>query len=184
MSAQDRRIRRNCEALAADLPIPVPFRLDAFVAALAARRGRGIELVPVSRRTALPTGILVSTDSTDYIFHASDTSELHQWHIVAHEIGHLVCGHERAVALDQAVASLLMPNLSFDLIRTVLGRTPARDVEEREAELLAYAILRRALRSRSTPTRIDQGGVRTGWLADGLTRLTAALHPSGRPARQ
>lgn len=91
--------------------------------------------------------MLVSTDTTDYIFYAQDTTPLHQWHIVAHEVGHLLRGHAHASALEDAVARVLMPDLPIDLVRRVLGRSVYDDAEEREAELIAYAILRRALRA-------------------------------------
>lgn len=171
-------MRRRCEALAAELPIPVPFCPAAFVEAIAAHRGRHAELVPVTSQAPIPTGMVVSTDSTDYIFYAADTTELHQWHIVAHEVGHLVCGHRHVVAMETAVANVLMPNLSLELVRRVLGRTVPDDAEELQAELLAYAILRRALRAE--PRR----AAASSDLVDGLDRLASVLRsPRRRPER-
>lgn len=61
---------------------------------------------------------------------------LHQQHIVLHEAGHLLCGHQDArTAADRAAgggAAGLVPHLSGELVRRVLGRS-----QEQEAELFA-----------------------------------------------
>jgi hypothetical protein len=76
--------------------LPRPFDEVALIARLAERRGRPIELIPVGTRPDLPCGLLMVTDHADCIIYATDTSVLHQRHILLHEAAHLVCGHDRA----------------------------------------------------------------------------------------
>ncbi|GAB2575953.1 hypothetical protein GCM10027168_06150 [Streptomyces capparidis] len=146
---ESRRLRRRTARLAEELPLPHPFRAEALVALLAERRGRPIELMPVAARPSVPCGLLVTTDRADYIVYAADTTALHRQHIILHEVAHLLCGHHGTP--DPA----LVPHLSPSLVRRVLGRTVYSEPQEREAELLASLILRRALRSGSAP-RPDQ----------------------------
>jgi hypothetical protein len=126
------------------LELPVPFDAARFIGALAARRGRPIQLVPVVGRPQLPCGLLVTTDSADCIVYAADTTELHQQHILLHEAAHLICGHHESAPTAAAAARLLLPNLSSALVGRVLGRTVYSEPQEREAELLGSLILHRA----------------------------------------
>lgn len=120
--------------------------MAGFLETLARQRGRRIELVPMSVNTSAPCGVLAATDQADYVFYTTETSALHQEHILLHEIGHLLCGHAGSAELDAVVPSALMPNLSPELIRRVLGRTTYAEEQEREAELVASLIMRRARR--------------------------------------
>ncbi len=135
------RLRQRCEQLAKTLPIPQPFSAEAFVTALVEHRGRRIELVGMAAKRDTPCGMFVETPDADYVFYASNTTRLHQEHIIAHEIGHLLCGHKGTSALHESVAALLMKNLSAKLISRVLGRTVYSEAEEAEAEMLASVIL-------------------------------------------
>ncbi|MGA8116927.1 MAG: hypothetical protein WCA46_25105 [Actinocatenispora sp.] len=170
---RDWRLRRRCEAIADDLPIPEPFSVTAFAHALAAPRGRPIELVPVAGWHTAPSGMLVSTDQVDYVLYAADTTELHQQHIVLHELGHLLCGHVHQSTVADAVAALL-PDLSTDLIRRVLGRATYDRAEEREAEMMAAVILRRAHHAKPVNGEVSSE------LSAGLARLRVAFDTPAR----
>jgi hypothetical protein len=139
------------------LSLPDPFDIADFVRTLAARRGRPIELVPVTGRPNLPCGLLLTTAGADYILYAADTTPLHQQHILLHEAAHLLCGHDRTGYAASAAARALMPALRPALIRRVLGRTGYSEPQEREAELLASLIQHRALRA-GPPHPIDAHG--------------------------
>ncbi|MFI9504941.1 hypothetical protein [Nocardia sp. NPDC052566] len=160
-------LRQQCEEVAQKLPIPQPFSAEAFIDALIEYRDRRIELVGMVAEQHNPTGVLISTPDVDYIFYASNTTLLHQEHIIAHEVGHLLCGHNGTRTLQQFAVSL-MKNLSADLISSVLGRTAYSESEEAEAEMLASAILIRAGRARHTRPINPE-------LADGLDRLKSAF---------
>ncbi|WP_190276764.1 hypothetical protein [Catenulispora acidiphila] len=131
------------------LDLPDPFDAETFIAGLARKRGRPIELIGVPARPDRPCGLLVTTARTDLIIYSSDTSSVHRRHILLHEAAHLVRGHDAAGA-GSAAAGLgtLLPHLSPSLIRSVLGRTVYTEPQEREAELIATMIHHRAARGR------------------------------------
>ncbi|WP_435130686.1 MULTISPECIES: ParH-like protein [Streptomycetaceae] len=141
--------------------LPRPFDEMALIARLAERRGRPIELIPVDALPNLPCGLLMVTDHADCIVYATDTSVLHQRHILLHEAAHLVCGHDGAGpgagdAADPGDAATagsraLLPHLPDTLVRRVLGRTVYTEPQEHEAELLASLICSRAAREARTP---------------------------------
>jgi hypothetical protein len=148
-----RRLWRDCARLVAELDIALPFDSAEFVARLARRRGRRIELVPIHARSATPCGILLSTDHADYLCYAVNTSPLHREHILLHEAGHLACGHTGQSATD-LIPTVLLPHLSGELVRRVLCRSSFDDDQERQAELFASLILHRAARATPTGTRL------------------------------
>lgn len=41
-----------------------------------------------------PFGIWLSTDAADLIVYQSQTTRAHQEHIILHEVGHIIAGHE------------------------------------------------------------------------------------------
>ncbi|GAA4550743.1 hypothetical protein GCM10023192_76060 [Amycolatopsis samaneae] len=137
---------RACEQIVSTVDIPDPFDVTAFVAGVAAVRGRPIELVPLAASRGTPCGLLAATDRADYVFYRTDTSPLHQEHILLHEMGHLVCGHTGSGELSEAIAAALLPNLSAALVRRVLGRTVYARRQEQEAELVASLIMHRVRR--------------------------------------
>jgi hypothetical protein len=143
---------RRARAVADAVSLPEPFYAEAFVADLAAERGRPIELMPVSAPEGAPCGLLMSTERADYILYPTNTTALHRRHILLHEVGHLLCGHVGSgagadgAAIDAAAGRQLMPNLSPELVRRVLGRTTYTEVEEREAELVATLLAQRVVR--------------------------------------
>ncbi|MFF4779072.1 hypothetical protein ACFY05_40260 [Microtetraspora fusca] len=159
--AIDRATWRKCERIVGRLSIPAPFDSDLFISALAEQRGRIVELVPMPGG-ATQCGALIATDDADYIFYATSTTRLHQEHILLHEVGHLLCGHIGDAKLE-SLPKLLLPNLSGDLVRRVLGRTDYSGAEEQEAELVASMIARRARRRLAGSVAPE--------LADGLARV-------------
>ncbi|WP_412539941.1 hypothetical protein R8Z50_29565 [Longispora sp. K20-0274] len=166
---RNRALWRSCRDTVSDLAIPDPFDVGEFITALAGQRGRPIELVPVSAPTGSACGLLVSTDHADYICFPEDTTPLHREHILLHEVGHLVRGHVGTTVLDSSAAGALMPNLSAELVRRVLGRGGYTETQEQEAELIASLIARRATRRRSDGPPVDLS------LADGLERLRSVF---------
>ncbi|WIX88535.1 hypothetical protein [Amycolatopsis sp. DG1A-15b] len=150
-----RSLWQRARQVADGVNLPEPFDAEDFVAGLAAERGRPIELMPVSAPEGAPCGLLMSTERADYILYPTNTTALHRRHILLHEVGHLLCGHvgsdghtagADSVAIDAAAGRQLMPNLSPELVRRVLGRTTYSEVEEREAELVASLLAQRVVR--------------------------------------
>ncbi|MFF7329867.1 ParH-like protein [Streptomyces sp. NPDC008150] len=138
-----RRLWRRCRRLVGGLRLPEPFEAAAFLDSVAESRGRPVRLVPVRARPDLPCGLLLTTDACHYVLYTADTTYFHQQHILLHEAAHLLCGHDESAALGTADRAL-MPSLSPELVRRVLGRTTYSEPQEAEAELVASLILARA----------------------------------------
>jgi len=125
--------------------VPSPFDARAFCDALAAARARPIALHPFHSLVG-PCGLWIATDSVDFLFYETQTSWLHQQHIILHEASHLLCGHRSASVPEGELARLLLPDLDVETVSSVLRRATYSAEEEREAELLASLILERASR--------------------------------------
>ncbi|MDJ0340914.1 ParH-like protein [Streptomyces sp. H10-C2] len=165
---QNKTLWRRCRRTVAALPLPRPFDATAFTEALTEQRGRPLVLVPLPPHACTPCGMLVTTDRADYIGYPTSTSALHQQHILLHEVGHLVRGHAGVAHLDSSASRVLLPHLSGELVRRVLGRSVYSDVQEQEAELIASLALHRPTRKVRRP--------RDAWLAAAdRTDVTEAL---------
>jgi hypothetical protein len=168
-------IRQRCEARLRTLPIPDPFDLDDFCAALSEQRGRPIllEATPEMDSPAelgSPAGLWMAGASLDVIFYDAETSPLHQEHIILHELSHLLCGHHAQVIAEPGFSELLLPDMSREIVLGARGRTLSySDDEEQEAEMLASLIAEHAKRHRTTaPPAL----VRTG---ETIARLEGVL---------
>lgn len=106
-------------------------------------RDRPITLVPLPMPASHPCGIWVAARDEDLIFYDANTTSAHQEHIILHELGHIICCHRGAGWLDEASARLLFPNLDPDLVRDMLLRATYDDVQEQEAEVIAYILAQR-----------------------------------------
>lgn len=167
MSASD--LRRRCEARLGMVRLPEPFTVEALCDQLGQQRGRSIRVTQAPMPAGL-YGAWIAGNTVDYIFVEQQTSPIHQEHIVLHELGHLLCGHEPGPVLaDQPMA--LLPSLKGEMVRRVLGRTSYTATQEREAELLASLISQRARR--------ENPGQATPQASDVVRRLEETLgHPA------
>jgi hypothetical protein len=129
------------------LDIPVPFDLTELCRRIARDRGRPIRLIATTLPPDGPCGVWVAIRDTDYVLYEQATSPLHQEHIIMHEIGHLLCGHESGAGLGKRTTARLLPHLDPVMVARVLERTSYRADDERQAELIASLILQRAERA-------------------------------------
>ncbi|WP_254552147.1 ImmA/IrrE family metallo-endopeptidase [Kitasatospora sp. MMS16-BH015] len=151
--------------MAKELALPEPFEPAALTAVLTERLGRPVEFLPLPSGAFGSCGVLVSTDRAEYIGYPADTTPLHQRHIVLHEVGHLLCGHRGAAALAPATERTLLPHLSGELVRRVLGRDGYTEPQEQEAELFATLVAARSSRGGAPlPAPLDDTADRFGWL--------------------
>lgn len=143
------RVRRRCEDRLRRMRLPDPFDLAALCRKVSAERGRALHVrgIPGPATRARPCGIWVATDKDDWIFVDQETSPLHRQHIVLHELAHMLCGHNAAALPENEMLGRLFPDLSPDMVKTVLSRGSYHSEHEREAELLASLILARAQRA-------------------------------------
>ncbi|MGW2193744.1 DUF6545 domain-containing protein, partial [Streptosporangium sp. NPDC001682] len=143
--ASFRRLRRRCDEILSELPLPMPFDAGKLCDTVARRRGRTIRLEPMRSRRGV-MGLWVAVDGADLIFYEQVTTPPHQEHIILHELSHLLCGHDVTDLSAAEQVRLLMPNLDSGMVHRVLSRGSYSGVEEQEAELLASLIMQRSRR--------------------------------------
>ncbi|HZF91905.1 hypothetical protein [Streptomyces sp.] len=96
--------------------------------------------MPYSLPVPGPFGLWIATKKADYIFFQSETSKAHQDHIILHEVGHILAGHQ-SDETDQEFWQNMLPDISLKVIMSALRRTSYDEEREREAELVATIIL-------------------------------------------
>ncbi len=136
----EKAIRRRCEARLRELSLPVPFDLDAFIADIAAFRGRPIERHALPLGGGLP-GMWVEMPAHDLVYYEERTSPFHQEHIILHELSHILWGH-------RGVRPAEIGDLTLTELRA-LRRGHYTRAEEREAETFATLIHHHAHRARA-----------------------------------
>ncbi|MFJ9865361.1 hypothetical protein [Streptomyces sp. NPDC101165] len=170
---KERTLRRRCKRELQALDVQPPLQVDALCRALGERRGRPIHLVPYSLPVPGPFGVWIATGTRDYIIYQRETTKSHQDHIILHEVGHILAGHDSDDG-DEDLWSLMMPDIAPEAIRRALRRTSYDQEHEREAELVATIILEWAsvLNQVAPPPATDVSvrrvqtalGDRQGWL--------------------
>lgn len=134
-----RRLRRELAALKIDEPMD----MAEVCRRLSAHRNKPIRLLAYPFEIPGPFGLWLKTPSADYVLYQAETTPAHQQHIIAHELGHLLASH-RSDEGDEAVWSVLMPDVPPDVIRRALRRTSYDNAQEREAETAATMLLEAA----------------------------------------
>lgn len=134
--------------LARELPIPVPWHRDVFIANIAKMRNRRIRLIPTDTSTLIdsPCGLWLASDEEDLILHEIGTSEYHIDQIVCHEIGHMLLGHGRSHDADSTPPTFdalyqILPDINPAAVRAILGRSDFRADQERDAEMFASMVM-------------------------------------------
>lgn len=140
VAVDERALRRWCQRELHALDLQPPLRIEVLCQRLGTRRGRPIRLVAHPLPVPGPVGVWIGTGSADYILYQSETTRLHQDHIILHEIGHIIAGHHNDDTTDQYWQQM-MPDISPEIIRRALRRTYYDTAQEREAELLATMIM-------------------------------------------
>jgi sirohydrochlorin ferrochelatase len=161
--------RARVRTLLDAVPMPRPWSMNAWVDRLEAWRGREIDLVPVEYRPGQPSGAWQARPGYDLIAYTEHTSALHQDHIIAHELGHLLCAHTGTCLMSEAEAADLAPDLAPRALSHLLTRVTS-DTDEYEAELIAVLLMSAAT---SEPPAVQPGA--SGRAADQARRLAALL---------
>jgi hypothetical protein len=138
--SQLKRLRKAGAQRIGELDLPKVAHVAELCRYLGEIRDRPITLVPMPMPASHPCGIWVAARDEDLIFYDANTTSAHQEHIILHELGHIICCHRGAGWLDEASARLLFPNLDPDLVRDMLLRATYDDVQEQEAEIIAYLL--------------------------------------------
>ncbi|MGP3925188.1 MULTISPECIES: hypothetical protein [unclassified Streptomyces] len=127
-----------------EILLPEPFSAQELCDQLARERARPLHLLPFPTPSVpnTPSGMWLVAEYGDYIFYDSQTSPLHQEHIIVHEIGHVVCNH-RSAGDDQRLYRHI-DIADPESIRQALPRIRYSDQQEQEAEMIASLILEAA----------------------------------------
>ncbi|GHE45364.1 regulator component [Streptomyces capitiformicae] len=152
------RLRRECEERVAALRLPHRFNTRDLCDAVAQKRGRPIILRPLNTLGAIdaPCGIRLETPDADLLFYEEGTSALHQNHILAHEVSHIICDHPGSLELDADAFRAIGFNPT--LVQRMNGRTSYSTDDEREAEMMATVIRQHIYRGRELPPSEPEKG--------------------------
>ena len=131
---------RRFAAMIRELAIPAPFKLSEFGACLERRTGRAVELAPVIMAADAPSGVWLRTGRADYFYYEEQTPPFHQAHIVLSLAAQMLLGDGSGSSVDR----LLVPDVSPQLVRLMLGDTDGRPVAPGEAEAFAFLALESA----------------------------------------
>ncbi|MFI6042466.1 hypothetical protein ACIA8C_12580 [Nocardia sp. NPDC051321] len=147
-----------------DIEIPYPWERDTFVSAVGRHRGRPIRLQPVEDPALLSgagcgtttSGLWIKTTHADIVLYFADT-EWHADHVISHEIAHMLLGHDEEGTVDGGPADRLplhelLPSLSPDAIKSVLGRNDYSSEREMAAETFADLLMVEATLPRRRPS--------------------------------
>ncbi|WP_405526940.1 toxin [Streptomyces avidinii] len=141
--SQLKKLRKAGAQRISELGLPQVTDVAELCRHLGEVRDRPITLVPMQMPSSHPCGMWVAARDEDLIFYDANTTGAHQEHIILHELGHIICCHRGAGGLDEAAARLLFPNLDPELVRDMLLRATYDDVQEQEAEIIAYLLSQR-----------------------------------------
>lgn len=152
------RLRAACEDRLSQLRLPHRFDTKHLIRAVADHRGKPIKLRPIDTLGVIdaPCGIRIETPTSDLLYYEKGTSTLHQMHILAHEVSHIVWDHPGTLSLDSDTTEAL--GLNATLIQRMSGRTSYNTDDEREAEMMATLIRQRIYLGRELPPNEPSSG--------------------------
>ncbi len=163
------RARSRVHAVLSAVPLPRPWSMNRWVDRLESWRGREIDLVPVAYRPGQPSGAWQAREDYDLIAYTDHTSALHQDHIIAHELGHLLSAHSGTCLMSEADAAERAPDLTPRTLSHLLTRVTTGG-DEYEAELIAVLLMSAA----TTEPPAARPGV-SGRAAEKAMRLASLL---------
>lgn len=179
------RIRRRCKQLIQELALPASADLQSMCDAVARHVGRPIHLVPMSL-DGVVSGMTATTDDAFWIVYEQKTSPWHQVHIVLHEIGHLLLGHDQDPAVTEDALKVWTPSVDVATAMRRLGLTMglARhhcydNLTERETEILGTLLMARVV-----PPPPGQEALLEGQAAELVASLGPALQHVRKQIRE
>lgn len=117
------------------------FTVTQLAQALAQQRGRPLRLRPEPLPPTGLSGALLMTHNIDVIIYQLRTSKMHQDHIICHEFGHLLAGHQLQAVTGRDALHLITPSIDPSVVQRILGRSCSSTDEEPEAEHIADILM-------------------------------------------
>ena len=146
---RSRLIRRRCTAMVRALNLPPDADVDRICTHVAEHLGSPIRALPMSLGGVV-SGMTISSDGGYWICYETDTSPRHQLHVLMHELGHLLLGHEKDHAVTEEALTLWAPSIdaATAMRHMEIGPGHARHHRydkpaEREAETMAQLLMER-----------------------------------------
>ncbi|MCX4675954.1 toxin [Streptomyces sp. NBC_01433] len=125
-----RKLRKECEAGLADLPIPTPFSLPGLVANMEAARGRTIRLHELPDRLArvnAACGLRLKAGDTSFVLYRRRPTAYQTQHVILHELCHEWFDHGTTLSAEQL--RTLLPVFDTSLIARMVSPTVAEAFE-------------------------------------------------------
>ncbi|MEV5942814.1 toxin [Streptomyces sp. NPDC051994] len=172
---QFKQLRRQCVSRLAGLQINRSDRdILTLKDRLSRKRGRPIHLVPMAIPQHSLNGMWVATPVADFVIYAACATRAHQEHIIAHELGHIMCDHQSVSDMDDGILGQLFPDISPVIVRRVLHRNKYSHRNEQEAEMIASLYCARidSQHDEPLPLCLDD---------EVVTRLRMAVSPPHNP---
>lgn len=164
-----KRLRRLCESRLAALHLDADSHdILSLKDRLSELRERAIHLVPMAIPETSLNGMWVATARADFVIYSACATRSHQEHIIAHELGHIMCDHQATTDLDDGILRCLFPDIAPEIVRRALQRGEYSHWNEQEAEMIA-SVFRARMQNRDRgipPVRADD---------EVVTRLRSAI---------
>ncbi|MSR99589.1 hypothetical protein FYJ28_12245 [Arthrobacter sp. BL-252-APC-1A] len=135
--------RATPQAVVAALNLGDRITFDQLVAIVASAHGKPIIIKEIDS-SAIPTvtGLWLEKDSASIILLPAGDSQLHREHAACHEFGHMLLNHDGCGSPEPFMPSMFKHVGSRMGIRRILARSLDWNETERDAERVAYLLVR------------------------------------------
>jgi hypothetical protein len=147
-------LRQACLERLELLDLPYGFNTGHLLSAISQYRGKPVTVDSIDTTPLrVPTnGWRIELQHKEAIIFAAGTSKLHQYHILAHELGHIMFDHPGVISVqDIPVEVLAMLGIDPADVISTSGRCSHHKKRERQAELFGSLLRQRMYRERFLP---------------------------------
>ncbi|MCG6497030.1 regulator component [Kitasatospora sp. A2-31] len=144
-----------CEDRLSDLfpLLPHRFTEEELVQAVSTLIGRPIIVEPRDMKGNFACGLRERYSDREVISYEITASPLHRIQIIAHELGHILCGHPGSIRLADIPSDEELTDMTDWSILGVSARTSYESKDEQEAELMASLLIQRMYRATVMPAQ-------------------------------